>query len=151
MQLNLHVSYGLPRSALPAAASFRAWVKATLLAAQHAHKKNELSIRLVDEAEGRALNHRYRGKNTATNVLSFPADLPSSMKLPLLGDLVICAPVVAAEAIAQGKPLKHHYAHLTVHGVLHLIGFDHQKPRETARMEALECKILSLFDIKNPY
>ncbi len=98
----------------------------------------------------RELNRRYRGKDYATNVLSFPAELPRGVALPLLGDLVICAPVVTREAGEQGKPLRHHYAHLTIHGVLHLLGYDHQAERDAQRMEALETRILHWLVIPDP-
>ena len=129
--LDVAVSYALPRTGIPAASSFRTWVAAAL----HGRiREADLAVRLVDEDEGRALNRHYRGKDYATNVLSFPAELPEGLpegvRLPLLGDLVICAPVVAREAREQRKPLAAHYAHLTVHGALHLLGWDHEDPRE---------------------
>ena len=145
-----HVNYTLPRRGIPAATSFRCWVAAALAGAGH-RQAAELSIRIVDANEGRALNSRYRHKDHATNVLSFPADLPDGIELPLLGDLVICAPVVAREAVEQGKPARNHWAHLTVHGVLHLLGHDHLKPTEAERMEALETRILAGLGIPNPY
>ncbi|HKK22196.1 MAG TPA: rRNA maturation RNase YbeY, partial [Pseudohaliea sp.] len=111
----------------------------------------ELTVRVVDEAEGRELNRRYRGKDYATNVLSFPADLPPGVDLPLLGDLVLCAPVVAREAAGQGKLEAHHWAHLTVHGVLHLLGEDHQGDAEAERMEAAERRILAGLGMPDPY
>jgi len=148
LQLDVCVSYGLPRKGLPAATSFRRWAHA---AAQRRIRKADLAIRLVDEKEGRALNHHYRGKDYATNVLSFPAELPEGVDLPLLGDLVICAPVVAREAREQGKPLAAHYAHLTVHGVLHLLGLDHEDEREAEAMEQLEREILAGLGFPDPY
>ena len=148
LQLDVGVSYGLPRKGLPAATSFRRWAHA---AAQGRIRKADLAIRVVDEKEGRALNHHYRGKDYATNVLSFPADLPEGVDLPLLGDLVICAPVVAREAREQGKPLAAHYAHLTVHGVLHLLGLDHEDAREAEAMEQLEREILAGLGFPDPY
>lgn len=150
--LDVAISYGLPRKGLPAAASFRKWVAAAL--AGHT-RQAELAIRIVDEAEGRSLNLRYRGKDKPTNVLSFPADLPEGLpegvRLPLLGDLVICAPVVAREARDQGKPLRAHYAHMTVHGALHLLGLDHENDRDAARMEQLEREILATLGVADPY
>ncbi|ODS63521.1 MAG: rRNA maturation RNase YbeY [Arenimonas sp. SCN 70-307] len=148
VQLDVGVSYGLPRKGLPAATSFRKWAAA---AARGRIRKADLAIRLVDEKEGRALNHHYRGKDYATNVLSFPADLPDGVDLPLLGDLVICAPVVAREAREQGKDLAAHYAHLTVHGVLHLLGLDHEDEREAEAMEQLEREILAGLGLPDPY
>ncbi len=150
-ELSLHVAYRLARTNLPASATFHRWVVATLHAVRFQRPQPELSIRIVGKTEGRSLNQMYRGRNYATNVLSFPVERLLEAQPALLGDLVICAPVVAREAAVQGKPLKSHYAHLTVHGVLHLLGFDHQKPRETKRMEDLECAILDSFAISNPY
>ena len=148
VQLDVGISYGLPRKGLPAAASFRKWAAA---AAQGRIRKADLAIRLVDEKEGRALNRHYRGKDYATNVLSFPADLPEGVGLPLLGDLVICAPVVAREAAGQGKPLVAHYAHLTVHGVLHLLGLDHEDEREAEAMEQIEREVMAALGFPDPY
>ncbi|HEY9131865.1 MAG TPA: rRNA maturation RNase YbeY [Dyella sp.] len=146
----VHVSYGVPRTGVPAAASFRRWVDAALAGARH-RRVAELSIRIVDTDEGRALNRDYRGKDYATNVLSFPAELPSGIRLPLLGDLAICAPVVAREAGEQRKPAQHHWAHMTVHGVLHLLGYDHIEDAEAEVMEALETRILGRLGIADPY
>ena len=148
LQLELGVSYGLPRKGLPAPASFKRWASATLT---NRVRKADLAIRLVDEREGKALNHHYRGKSSATNVLSFPAELPEGVKLPVLGDIVLCAPVVAREAKAQGKTLNAHYAHLTVHGILHLLGLDHDDPREADAMELLEREILAGLGVDDPY
>ena len=148
VQLDVGVSYGLPRKGLPSAASFRKWAAA---AAEGRIRRADLAIRLVDAKEGRALNRHYRGKDYATNVLSFPADLPEGVDLPLLGDLVICAPVVAKEAQDQGKPLAAHYAHLTVHGVLHLLGLDHEDEREAEAMEQIEREVLAGLGLPDPY
>ena len=115
----------------------------------------DLAIRLVGTKEGRAFNHHYRGKDYATNVLSFPAELPEGLpegvKLPLLWDLVLFAPVVALEAREQGKPLNAHYAQLTVHGVLHLLGWNHEDSREADCMEQLEREILAGLGVDDPY
>jgi probable rRNA maturation factor len=151
-KLEVSVSYALPRAGLPASQSFRKWVMAAL---NGRIREADLAIRMVDEAEGRALNRHYRGKDYATNVLSFPAELPEGlpkgMKFPLLGDLVICAPVVAREAKEQNKPLLAHYAHLTVHGVLHLLGWDHMDDKEAVAMEQLEREILAELGVDDPY
>lgn len=145
----VHVSYGLPRKGLPAAASVRRWVEAALAGQRRAI---ELAVRYVDSDEGRALNRDYRGKDYATNVLSFPVELPPGVRSPLLGDLVICAPVVALEALGQDKPLAHHHAHLVVHGVLHLLGMDHERSEiEAEAMEARERAILGRLGIPDPY
>lgn len=146
----VHVEYATARRGVPASVSFRHWAAAALRAARR-RSTSELSIRIVDAAEGRALNARYRGRDYATNVLSFPVELPPGIRSPLIGDLVIAAPVVAREAAEQGKRARDHYAHLTVHGVLHLLGFDHVDPAEAERMEALETRILAGLGIADPY
>ena len=148
VQCDVGVSYGLSRKGIPAPASFKRWAEA---ACQGRIKRADIAIRIVDAPEGRRLNHHYRGKDYATNVLSFPAELPEGMQLPLLGDLVICAPVVAKEAAEQGKSLAAHYAHLTVHGVLHLLGLDHENPHEAQAMEAIECGLLADLGFSDPY
>ncbi|MRH78582.1 rRNA maturation RNase YbeY [Spiribacter sp. C176] len=132
----------------PSDADFEEWVAAALESAPVAH---ELVVRLVDEAESQALNDQYRGQDRPTNVLSFPTDLPPDIDLSLLGDIVICAPVVEREAIEQKKAPKAHWAHLTIHGVLHLLGYDHQDDQEAKRMETIECAILSSLGYANPY
>ena len=148
--LSLSVGYAAPRAGVPSPASFRRWAEAALRGARR-HRAAELSIRIVDTAEGRALNRDYRGKDYATNVLSFPAELPPGVDLPLLGDLAICAPVVAREAAEQGKRPRDHWAHMTVHGVLHLLGYDHVEDAEAEAMEALETRILAGLGIADPY
>lgn len=150
--MEVAVSYALPRKGVPAAASFRRWVAAAL---DTRIREADLALRIVGEDEGRALNRHYRGKDYATNVLSFPAErppgLPKNARFPLLGDLVICAPVVAREATEQGKPLPAHYAHLTVHGALHLLGWDHDNDADAHAMEQLEREILAGLGIDDPY
>ena len=148
IQCDVGVSYGLSRKGLPAPASFKRWAEA---ACQGRIKRADIAIRIVDEKEARALNKHYRGKDYATNVLSFPAELPEGVTLPLLGDLVICAPVVAREALLQNKSMPAHFAHLTVHGVLHLLGLNHEDDREADAMEAIECGILADLGFANPY
>ena len=146
----VHLSYGLGRAGVPAPVSFRRWVEAALAGARH-RRLSELSIRIVGTREGRTLNRTYRDKDYATNVLSFPTDLPPGVRLPLLGDIAICAPVVRREAAEQGKLLAHHWAHMTVHGVLHLLGYDHIVEAEAVRMEALETRILKGLGVPDPY
>ena len=154
VRLDIAVSYATPRIGLPSAVSFRKWTAAAL---QARILEADLAIRIVGAKEGRALNRHYRGKDYATNVLSFPADiaegvkLPKNVRMPLLGDIVLCAPVVAREAKEQAKPLAAHYAHLTVHGVLHLLGWDHQDERDAECMEALEREVLAGLGIDDPY
>ncbi len=146
--LEVSISYGLPRAGIPAANSFRRWAAAAL---NGRIREADLAIRLVDDREGLALNRHYRGQDHATNVLSFPAELPEGVILPLLGDLVICAPVVMREAAEQRKAVNAHYAHLTVHGILHLLGWDHEDEREAECMEQLEREILATLGIGDPY
>lgn len=152
VRLAVAVGYAVPRAGIPAAVSFRKWVAAALAGRI---READLAIRIVDEKEGRSFNHHYRGKDYPTNVLSFPAELPAGLpkgvKLPLLGDLVLCAPVVAREAGAQGKPVAAHYAHLTVHGALHLLGWNHEDTREAESMEQLEREILAGLGLPDPY
>ena len=152
VRLDVAVGYAVPRKGVPAAVSFRRWVAAAL---EGRIREADLAIRIVGSREGRALNRHYRGKDYATNVLSFPADLPEGLpegvRMPLLGDLVICAPVVAREAREQRKPLAAHYAHLTVHGALHLLGWDHGDDVEAEAMEQLERGILAGLGIADPY
>ena len=154
VRLDVAVGYAVPRAGLPAAVSFRRWVAAAL---EGRIREADLAIRLVDAAEGLALNRHYRGKDYPTNVLSFPAELdegiklPAGVRMPLLGDLVLCAPVIAREAAEQQKPLSAHYAHLTVHGALHLLGWDHDDDVEAEAMERLERDILAGLGIADPY
>lgn len=142
------ISYGLPRAGLPSAQSLRRFAEAALAGRRD---DGEMSIRVVDTEEGQALNRDYRQRDYATNVLSFPAELPPGVPLPLLGDLVLCAPIIAREAAEQDKPLKHHYAHMVVHGVLHLLGFDHIEDPDAEHMEALEREVLAALGVPDPY
>ena len=132
---------------VPAEPQLQAWVEATL---QSDYATLEQTIRVVDRDEGGDLNRRYRGKPAATNVLAFPYD-GAHLGYDCLGDLVLCAPLVAEEAAAQGKPAEAHWAHLVVHGMLHLQGFDHHDDADRERMEALEIKILGGLGYTNPY
>ena len=110
-----------------------------------------LNLRIVDEDEGRALNRQWRQRDYATNVLSFPADLPAGTGINLLGDVVITAQVVEQEAAAQGKSVSDHFAHLLIHGILHLRGFDHISDSDARDMEALEVERLAILGLSNPY
>ncbi|UVL66344.1 rRNA maturation RNase YbeY [Pseudomonas sp. B21-031] len=133
----------------PDDAAFRRWCE---LALRQRSADSEMTIRLVDEAEGRELNHTYRHKDYATNVLSFPADVPDDLlDIPLLGDLVICVAVVEREAAEQGKTLEAHWAHLVIHGCLHLLGYDHIDDEEAEEMEALERELLAELGHPDPY
>jgi probable rRNA maturation factor len=132
---------------LPPRRQFGVWVEAAL---QRSYERLEQTIRVVDEAESRELNRRFRGRDAATNVLAFTGDA-EHLDYDCLGDLVICAPLVAAEAMAQGKASEAHWAHLVVHGMLHLQGFDHGDATEAGQMEALEITILDSLGYANPY
>jgi len=146
------VQYRVGRRGVPASRSFETWVDAALSARRGAARL--VNVLLFDEHEARALNRQFRGKDYATNVLSFGYEEAQSRRgrAPrLLGDLVICAAVVAREALGQGKPARDHFAHLTIHGVLHLLGFDHETERAARRMEALERRLLAGLGIPDPY
>lgn len=131
---------------LPAPDQLRRWVEAALR-----RERAEIVIRVVDSEEGAELNEQYRHKPGPTNVLSFPFEPPPGVATDILGDLVICAPVVEQEAAEQGKPLMAHWAHLVVHGVLHLQGFDHVEENEALTMESEEIAILNELGFANPY
>ena len=140
-KLNIKVQYASNDENLPTMLQFRKWTMATL------NVDTEITIRIVSKQEGCHLNNTYRGKDYATNVLTFPlAEEPY-----LMGDIVLCAPIVATEAIAQNKTLEAHYAHLTVHGVLHLHGYDHEIEAQAELMESLEITILQKLGYANPY
>ncbi|OYD26312.1 rRNA maturation RNase YbeY [Oceanimonas baumannii] len=133
---------------LPAEQDIETWLAAAL---DGERDETEVTVRLVDEAESQELNRDYRGKDKPTNVLSFPFEAPPGVELPLLGDLVICRQVVEREAAEQNKPLQSHWAHMVVHGCLHLLGFDHIKDDEADIMEAREIRILARLGMDNPY
>ncbi len=133
---------------LPSEQQFQQWVDAALL---NRAEELEVVIRMVDKAESAELNHQYRRKAGPTNILSFPFEPPEGMDLNLLGDLVICAPLIVEEARLQHKVTEHHWAHITIHGVLHLLGYDHVQDNDAEEMEALEIQILNTLNIANPY
>ena len=135
------------RLKVPGPAAFEGWVAA----AGFPSESSELSIRIVDEAESQALNETYRQKSGPTNVLSFPCELPAGVPQTLLGDLVLCAPLVEREAAQQGKAVEAHWAHLVIHGLLHLRGFDHENEADAMVMESLEIEILARLGLPNPY
>ncbi len=132
----------------PTEQQFQLWVDTVL---QEDDQDSEIVIRLVDNQESAELNQQYRHKQGPTNILSFPFEAPDGFDSDLLGDLVICAPLIALEAQQQNKQLFDHWAHITIHGVLHLLGYDHIDDAEAEEMEALEIKILSRLNINNPY
>jgi len=147
-QVELEVQYALDDAALPTEQDFRAWALAAL---KPCREPVELVIRVVGAAESRELNGRYRGQHKATNVLSFPFQAPPGIESRHLGDLVICAPVVKEEAREQRKQASHHWAHMVVHGILHLCGYDHHSEQQAEEMEALEKRILQDIGIADPY
>ena len=140
-RLNLSVQYACNKEGLPLRADFVRWARAALVGG------GEIAIRLVDAEEGRELNKEYRGKDYATNVLSFPYEYEPRT----VGDLVLCPEVVAREAAEQGKTLAAHYAHLTVHGILHLQGWDHEEDEHAEAMENEERRHLAALGIADPY
>lgn len=152
MRLDLTVLRDSPQPDLPTDEQFARWAAAAL---GEGDVRCSLAIRIVDEGESRRLNREFRHFDRPTNVLSFTASVPEGLAGNLgyepLGDLAICAPLVEAEARAQLKPPMHHWAHLTVHGVLHLLGHDHGDDTEAREMEELERHILERFGIPDPY
>lgn len=152
MRLQLHLQNVSTCPGLPPKAALRAWAAAAL--SDLAQPSVELGIRVVDAPESAALNQRYRGKSGPTNVLSFSSAPPASVPEVtdcFLGDLVICAAVVQNEAEAQRKPLEAHWAHMVVHGILHLRGYDHTTDHDAYIMEALEANVLERLGFPNPY
>jgi probable rRNA maturation factor len=144
--LDLTIQYAVAQDGLPTRAQFRNWAKAAL-----AHDA-VATLRIVDAVEGQALNRDYRGKDYATNVLTFEYGPDETIEgAPMTGDIVLCAPVVAREAAEQGKSLAAHYAHLTVHGMLHLQGHDHEDEAEATVMEALETFVMMRLGFPDPY
>jgi probable rRNA maturation factor len=141
-RLAVTVQYGVPRAGLPGRASLERWARAAL------RRAADVTVRFVGIAECRALNRKYRGRDYAANVLTFA--YPDTGRT-LEGDIVLCAPVVAREARDQGKPVAAHFAHLLVHGLLHLQGYDHEENRKAQRMEALEKRILGELGYSDPY
>lgn len=133
---------------VPPDTSFQRWAEAAL---EGRRDDAELVVRIVDEAESQQLNRDYRGKDKPTNVLSFPFEAPPGVEIDHIGDLVICAPVVQREALEQGKSAEAHWAHMTVHGVLHLLGYDHIEDVQAEEMEGLERTILAALNFPDPY
>ncbi len=141
-RLTLHLQVVSRAAPVPASAQIRRWVRAAL------EGSAEITVRIVGAAEARTLNRRYRGRDYAANVLSFPYALRHGV---VHGDIVLCAPVIAREALTQGKAVEAHLAHLTVHALLHLQGYDHLRRRDAARMEAREKKLLAKLGYPDPY
>jgi probable rRNA maturation factor len=148
MRLRLAVQRQFRGRRLPTATRIAEWARAAL--AGSGPGTADVTVRLVDETESANLNRRYRGKRGATNVLSFSYDLPHGSR-GLAGDLVICAPVVAREAAEQGKPVRAHWAHMVVHGIMHLRGYDHVHETDAQIMENLEIRAMRRLGFRNPY
>ena len=149
LKLELDLQIALEMPGLPTATDFQLWAEAALAGAAYVQDA-EITIRIVNEVESAALNDTYRHKQGPTNVLSFPFEAPPAVPSSLLGDIVICAPVVLREAVSQGKPPLAHWAHLMIHGVLHLLGYDHDEIQAEA-MESLEIRILAGLGYVDPY
>lgn len=146
MTLEVLLRYRTRRPWAPAPATLRGWARLA------AGKRNgELGISVVGNAESRALNSRYRGKQSPTNVLSFPMPAAAGKARGMIGDIVVCAPLVAREAREQGKALRAHWAHMVIHGTLHLLGFDHERATEARRMEGRERELLARLGFADPY
>jgi len=152
MKIELGIQRDTRSEGVPDDAAFQRWVKAALSGRR---ERAALALRIVDDEEGQRFNREYRARDYATNVLSFPADLPEGLPDEVrcfeLGDLLMCAPVVAREAIDQHRSEADHWAHMVVHGVLHLLGHDHQQTDEARTMELLETQILAGLGIADPY
>ena len=147
MTVEVDVQIATEQDDLPQAGQIESWVRLALGDRETA----ELTVRLVGLEESAALNERFRSRTGPTNVLSFPAELPAGVDLPFLGDVVICAPLVQEEAACRNKDPRAHWAHLVVHGVLHLQGYDHGSDREAERMESLEVRLLAELGYPDPY
>lgn len=149
MKLHVSVQYGTDRAGLPASPTIRHWARAALRGMKH--PRVALGVRIVGAAESALLNRRFRRRRGPTNVLSFPFEPPSGLRSDLLGDLVICARVVRREARQQKKSPRAHWAHMVVHGILHLRGYDHLNRRDATLMEEMEIRILGELGFTNPY
>lgn len=152
MQADVEIQRVTTSTTTPDDEQFERWINAVPGAGD---SRFSVTIRIVDEQEAQRFNREYRNRDYATNVLSFPSELPEGLPLELrqsqLGDILICAPVVVREALNQKRPEADHWAHLTIHGILHLLGFDHEQPDEAMAMESLETEILGKVGVSDPY
>lgn len=148
VEIQRELDQEIDRPGLPSDEDFQCWVT---LALEGRKTGGEVCIRLVEPTESQQLNSDYRGKDAPTNVLSFPFEAPAGIPMDLLGDLAICAEIVTKEASDQGKPVMHHWAHMVIHGSLHLIGFDHINDIDAEQMETLEIALLATLNIPDPY
>lgn len=149
MSYQIDIEINSTSKTIPSAEKIEQWISAALKSDELVEA--EVSVYIVDEAESQALNSQYRSKDKPTNVLSFPADIPEEVGIPLLGDLVVCAPVVEQEAEEQSKSLDAHWAHMLVHGTLHLLGYDHLEDDTAEAMESLETHLLTKMNFPAPY
>jgi probable rRNA maturation factor len=145
---SIDVQLAVSGNDIPSEEEFKRWVT---IALQELDDAGDVTIRVVDEAEIIELNEKYRHKQGPTNVLSFTADIPDVIGTTLLGDVVIAAPVVLREAAEQHKPVKAHWAHMVIHGILHLAGYDHVQERQAVEMEAMESRLLNVLGYADPY
>ena len=151
LELQLDVQLAVEKeNDLPTEEQLSSWATAAILK-RIEHEEPELTIRIVDEAESQELNFEYRGKDKPTNVLSFPFEAPAHVPIPLLGDLIVCKQVVEREAIEQEKTLTAHWAHMIVHGCLHLLGYDHIEDEEAEEMEGIERVVMNDLGFEDPY
>lgn len=148
MPLDIEIQLASHTSTLPSDDELKTWLNS---AAQPEYAGYEVCLRIVDVAEITELNAQYRHKDQPTNVLSFPADIPAELELPILGDIVICSAVVAEQAQQQNKSLNAHWAHMCIHGMLHLQGFDHIDDEQAQEMETLEIALLNQLGYPSPY
>lgn len=150
MTIQVHIQQASEAADIPVEADFQRWIAAAL---EGRRDSGEISIRIIELEEMQALNFLYRQQNKATNVLSFPmGELPGiEDEIPMLGDIVLCAPVIATEASQQSKLPEAHWAHMVVHSILHLLGYDHEEDDEAQAMEALERQIMDTLDYPDPY
>ncbi|ODB33890.1 rRNA maturation RNase YbeY [Pseudoalteromonas sp. BMB] len=148
MDLMLDLQLACEFENLPSEAQFQLWAEHALT---QFREEAELTIRIADEHESQELNSQYRGKDKPTNVLSFPFDAPPGIELPLIGDLIICPQVVYQESVEQEKTFHDHFAHMVIHGCLHLLGFDHINEQDAVEMETIEKHILASLNIADPY
>ena len=152
MQADVAIQRATRTAEIPGDDQFQKWIEAVPAVSE---LRYALDIRIVDDEEAQRFNREYRGRDYATNVLSFPAELPEGLPEEIrqtqLGDLLICAPVVVREAQEQNRPAADHWAHLTIHGLLHLLGYDHEQPGDAAVMESLETEILAGLGVPDPY
>jgi probable rRNA maturation factor len=146
--VTVEVQYAETGMDAPSEESFQQW--SAIIPVECASSK-EVSIRVVNEDEIAELNSRFRQKQGATNVLAFPAEIPAGVELNFIGDIVICAPIVIKQAQEQGKSMESHWAHMTLHGILHLLGYDHIDSQDAEVMEALEVQLLTDLGYANPY